>query len=237
MASQYNPGSFNQQRKILVQPINKHRVKVYLSGFSIWRKTWISFENNLKSVIIVMKGFLRFLWASLHFISIRLRKSYCNCPVKVFRQCSSLLLKVKSLFFYICSGCSHPAKFVHCLAWLSATSKWTNWSKSETPGWLLWTTMLNTSANLWGSSVISGLSIWPYSPGNRRHLGFIWILRRETFKGKGSDSLREGGSEERLREKGQLGERMRLGNWGCNRGERWHQGWGLGTRGCLQKMR
>ena len=27
--------SFNQQRKILVQPINKHRVKVYLSGFSI----------------------------------------------------------------------------------------------------------------------------------------------------------------------------------------------------------
>ena len=66
--------------------------------------------------------------------------------------------------------------------------------------------MLNTSANLWGSSVISGLSIWPYSPGNKRHLGFIWILRR--VKGEHSDRLRRGGNGERL--KGKCGERIRI---------------------------
>lgn len=50
------------------------------------------------------------------------------------------------------------------------------------------------------------------TPGNIRNLGFIWILRRVTFKGAGSDRFRGEGTGERFRERGKYSESIRMGN-------------------------
>ena len=79
-------------------------------------------------------------------------------------------------------------------------------------------------------------------PGNIRYLEFIWILRRETFKGKGSDSLRKGGEAQGKGEvwwKNETGETEgAAGEEDGTRGGGWHKGaafkkWGTGRRSRL----
>lgn len=126
-------------------------------------------EFSLKTIwsqlLIVTNRFIRLLCASLHFVPInRLWKSCRNCPMKSPSIAWAWSCKLagwspgcnsKGLL-----GFSQVAVLIQCWAWPSPTSMWTSWCKSEKPGCWVWMTILNSSANLWGSSVTLETSLW-----------------------------------------------------------------------------
>ena len=79
---------FFSGRKRSLLTINKHKIKSYPGGL-----------NHLKSIVIVMSRFIRFLCASLNFVSInRLWKSLRNCPVKSPSDCLRLIVYKRTSF-------------------------------------------------------------------------------------------------------------------------------------------
>ena len=82
------PWPFFSGRKRSLLTINKHKIKSYPGGL-----------NHLKSIVIVMSRFIRFLCASLNFVSIsRLWKSLRNCPVKSPSDCLRLIVYKRTSF-------------------------------------------------------------------------------------------------------------------------------------------
>ena len=91
IVSHYILSFFSAGRKRSMLTINKHRIKSYPGGF-----------NHLKSIVIVMSRFIRFLCASLNFVPINgLWKSLRNCPMKSPSDCLWLMVYKHTLFCFL----------------------------------------------------------------------------------------------------------------------------------------
>lgn len=112
-----------ERQKIPVQPINKHRIRWYLSGFNIKRKTTIFFEDNLESIVIVMNRLIRLLFLSTGLgkllIIFLLIPYYAHTVIAQWRFSVSVSASCQKLgvsFSKTLPRCFHWAIFTPCLA-------------------------------------------------------------------------------------------------------------------------